>query len=110
MGQRLLAANLDLLPDVPVAAEMIAVEGAKGADSLVEGVGFEFALILQVYEEVENLLRAERGEVGLGEMIGELANPAVVGAACTLREAFKLDEAGEVLIPLSRSDRIMFFS
>jgi hypothetical protein len=34
--QRLVELELDLLPDVPVAAEVVAVEGAQGADGLVE--------------------------------------------------------------------------
>jgi len=97
--QRLLELELDLLPDVPVAGEVVAVEGAQGADGLVEGVGLELAPVLEVDEEVQHALRREIGQVASGIVGGELADPAVVAQAGSFRESFKLDEPGEVLIP-----------
>jgi hypothetical protein len=46
---------LDFGPDLPRFAEVIAVEGAQGANGLVEGGGGEFAFLLKVDEEVEDL-------------------------------------------------------
>ena len=66
--------------------------------------GPELALVLEVDEEVEHAHRGERGEVLIGEVAGELADPAVVGLTAALGEAFELDEAGEVLIPGSRRE------
>ena len=40
---------------------MVAVEGAQGADGLVEGGWRELALVLEVDEEVEHALRREVG-------------------------------------------------
>lgn len=104
VGQRFVALDVDLFPDVPVEAEVVAVEGAQSADGLVEGAGPELALVLEVDEEVEHAHRGERGEVLTGEVAGELADPAVVSQAAALGEAFELDEAGEVLIPGSRRE------
>ena len=91
---------MDLLPDVPVDGEVIAVKRAQGADGLVEGAGPEFALILKVDEEVQDTLGRQRWQVGLRVVIGELVDPAVVVFTGALGEAFELDIAGEVLIPL----------
>jgi hypothetical protein len=43
-------------------------------------------------------------------MCAELADPGVVIDAAALGEAFQLDEAGEVLIPVSRRECVIFFS
>lgn len=85
-------------------------EGAKAVDGLVEGCGSELALILKVDEEVEHTRRGQRGKILIGEVTAELANPAVVTQAAALGEAFELDEAGEVLIPRSRRECVIFFS
>jgi hypothetical protein len=50
-------------------------------------------------EEVQHALRREIGQVASGIVGGELADPAVVSQAGTLRESFELDEPGEGLIP-----------
>lgn len=110
MGERFLTADLDLFPDVPVELEVVAVEGAQGADGLVEGAGLELAVILEVDEEVEDLFGRQFREIGPGQMVGELADPAVVGFASALGESFELDEAGVVLIPIKRSEFVAFFS
>jgi hypothetical protein len=52
-----------------------------------------------VDEEVKHALRRQVGQVASGAMGGELADPAVVSQARTLRESFELDEPGEGLIP-----------
>ena len=57
VGQRFLAPDPDLAPDLPGFSEVVAVEGAQGADGLVEGGTGELAPGLEVEEEIENLAR-----------------------------------------------------
>ena len=73
VGQRFVALDVDLLPDVPVESEVVAVEGAQGADGLVERAGFELALVLEVDEEVEHLPAPREGDgsaLGSGRRVG----------------------------------------
>ena len=72
VGQWLDARDFDFCPDFPSLAEVVAVEGAQGADGLVEGGAGELAVGLEVDEEVENLLGLEIREGCAGEMIGKL--------------------------------------
>jgi hypothetical protein len=60
------ALDFDLGPDFPGVFEMIAIEGAQRTDGLVEGGGGEFALRLEVDEEVEDLAGIELGQVLIG--------------------------------------------
>ena len=110
MGQRFVALDVDLFPDVPVEPDMVAVESAQRTNGLVKRAGTELALVLQVDEEVEHALGSERGKVFLREVSGKLADPAVVGQSAAFGEPFELDEAGEILIPNGRSDCVIFFS
>lgn len=55
VGQWLDALDADFRPDFPGLAEVVAVEGAQGADGLVEGGAGELAFGLEVDEEVEDL-------------------------------------------------------
>ena|GEM_PF-3593333 len=70
VGQWLDALDFDFRPDFPGLAEVVAVEGAQGADGLVEGGAGELAVGLEVDEEVEDLGRFEIRERGAGEMVG----------------------------------------
>lgn len=70
VGERFVALDVDLLPDVPFQPEVVAVEAAQCADGLVEGGGSELALVLEVHEEVEHPRRGQRGEILGGEMTG----------------------------------------
>jgi hypothetical protein len=97
--QRFFELELDLLPGVPVATEVVAVKGAQSADRLVEGAGLELAPVLEVDEEVEHGLGLEFRQMASRIVGGELADPAVVGHAGALGESFELDKPGEVLIP-----------
>ena len=72
VGQRLDALDFDLGPDFPTLAEVVAVEGAQGADGLVEGGAGELAVSLEVDEEIENLAGFEIRERSGGKMIGQL--------------------------------------
>jgi hypothetical protein len=54
----------DLLPDLPLSPEVIAVEGAQRADGLVDGGGLELPALLQMDEEVEDLAAVEAGQIG----------------------------------------------
>ena len=89
---------------------MIAEEGAQGADGLVEGAGPELLDVLQGNQEIQHALGTQGRDVSIREVGGELLDPAVVGTAGPLREAFELDETGVVLIPFGRSGRVVFFS
>jgi hypothetical protein len=99
MGKWLLTFDVDLFPDIPVETEVVAVKGAQAADSLVDGGGREFAVVLDVDEEVEHASRRNCGEIDLGKVFQELADPAVITVAGFFGDTFKLDEAGEVRIP-----------
>jgi hypothetical protein len=101
------AFDFDLAPDLPLMPEVVAIEGAKGADGLVDGGGFEVALGLEVEEEVEDFGAAQNGQVLPGIVIVELLDPAEVGLGGSFAEAFELDKAGEFLIPLLRSEDVM---
>ena len=59
---------VDLFPNVPVEAEVVAVEGAQAADGLIEGGGGELQFVLKVDEEVEHAVRGKRGEILIGEV------------------------------------------
>ena len=76
VGQWLDALDFDFRPDFPRLAEMVAVKGAQGADSLVEGGAGELAVGLKVDEEVKDLGRFKSREGCAGEMIGKLGGPA----------------------------------
>jgi hypothetical protein len=78
---------------------MVAVEGAQGADGLVEGGAGELAVVLEVEEEVEDLAAVEIGERRVRVVAGELGGPAEVGFYGAPAEAFEVDEAGVILIP-----------
>lgn len=104
VGQRLDALNLDFRPDFPCLAEVVAIEGAQGADGLVEGGTGEFAVGLEVDEEIKDLARIEIRERGVGEVVGELGGPAEVGLDGAPAQSFELDEAKVVLIPLDGGD------
>ena len=49
---------VDLFPNVPVEAEVVAVEGGGG----------ELPFVLKVDEEVEHAVRGKRGEILIGEV------------------------------------------
>jgi hypothetical protein len=110
MRKRFVSQNLDLLPDVPIEIEVVAVEGPQSTDGLIEGAGPESSLVLQDDEEVQYPLRGQAREIGVRIVCGELLDPTVVSLARALRETFELDETGEVLIPMGRGDRGIFFS
>lgn len=67
---------------------MVAVEGAKRADGLVEGARGELAFVLEMDEEVEHAFGRQARKLGLWVVIGELTDPAVVGFASALGETF----------------------
>jgi hypothetical protein len=94
-----LTADFDLLPDIPLQAEMVAVEGAQGADRLVERAGFEFSINLKVDEEVEDFPRAQAGKMGVRIVGGQLDDPAQIGGLGAFTQSFELDKPGELPIP-----------
>lgn len=104
VGQWLDALDVDFCPDFPGLAEVVAVKGAQGADGLVEGGTGEFALGLEVDEEVEDLARFEIRQRGVRVVIGKLGGPAEVGLDGAPAQSFKMDEAEVVLIPLGGGD------
>jgi hypothetical protein len=103
MRKGLAAVNFDLLPNVPIPAEMVAVEEADGTQCLIDSAAIELALLLEVNEKVENLGRSDpgRGLVRVEEI--ELSNPSEVILFRLLAEVFEMDSANEILVPLLRS-------
>jgi cytosine/adenosine deaminase-related metal-dependent hydrolase len=106
VGQRLDALDVDFRPDFPGLAEVVAVEGAQGADGLVEGGTGELAFGLEVDEEVEDLARIEIRERGVRVVVGQLGDPTEVGLDGAAAQPFELDEAEVVLIPISDGDSL----
>ena len=102
MGQRLLAHDLDLAPDVPVAPEVVAVKVAQPADGLVDGAALEPAHGLQVDEEVQDAAGAEVRGVGTREVAVDLARPVEVDLLRAPGDACELDIALEPGIPWLR--------
>ena len=106
------AFDFDLTPDLPFEVEVISIEGAQGANGLVDGGGGEVAFCLKTDQEVENLAALECGKILVGIVRGELLDPAEVSFGGTFAQAFELDKAGEILIPLLGGDEVvlaMFF-
>ena len=106
--------DLDLGPNLPFVVEVVAKEGAQGADRLIDGGPGQVAFGLQVEQKIKDLTALEAGEMLPRIMVGELPDPAEVGLDGALAEPFELDEAGVLLIPLLRSDDVVlpicFFS
>jgi len=102
VGELLVAADLDLAPALPLATEVVAVEGAQGADGLVDGGVLQLPLQPQGDEEVEDFVLAELGGIAVGVGLVELAHPAEVGGTGAWREPTEIDVAFEVAPPLLR--------
>jgi hypothetical protein len=104
VGQRLIAADLDLVPALPLTLEMIAVEGAQGAHGLVDGGVLQLAPGAQRDEEIQDLALAEVLRGGRLTVPRELPQPVQVGLAAARLQVFEFDKANEVLIPRLRGD------
>ena len=102
VGELLVASYLDPAPAPPLPAEVVAVEGAQGADGLVDGGVLESALLAQGDEEIEDLVLAECGGIAVREGLVELAHPAEVGGPGSWREATEIEVALKVAPPLGR--------
>jgi hypothetical protein len=63
-----------------------------------------------VDEKIEHAGRWQIGKLVIRVVGVELMDPAVVALPAPLGETFELDEAGEVLIPRSRRECVIFFS
>jgi hypothetical protein len=115
MGQRFLAGDLDLLPDVPAALEVAVVEVAQAAERLVDGAACEAAPVLglEVDEEVEDVVGGEVGGVLPRVVAGDLARPVEVDVAGPFRDPYELDIAPKLGIPWLRCGTVSivcFFS
>lgn len=110
VGKRFLAFDVDLFPNIPVEPEVVAVKGAQSADGLIDGGRRKLAVVLEVDEEIEHAGRWQIGKLVIRVVGVELMDPAVVALPAPLGETFELDEAGEVLIPRSRRECVIFFS
>lgn len=107
VGERFGSVDPDLLPDVPVATQMMAVEEPNGAESLVDGTPLQLSLLLKVDEEIKDLLLAEPGRGGTGIVEVELSNPPEVILFGLVAESSEMDKADEILVPLCRSDGVV---
>ena len=99
--ERFITFDLDLAPDRPVAFEVIAVEGAKRADCLVDGVGCEVALGMEMEQEIEDLVFVEvrRLDRAVDIVAVDLFDPAQVGILGAGLEVLQLHEALKFLEP-----------
>ncbi len=79
---------------------MVSVKRAQGANGLIEGGGSEFALVLQVDEEVEDLAGVKFWQRCVRKMLCKLPDPTEIGFDGAFAQTFELDEAGVILIPL----------
>lgn len=104
MGQGFLAANLDLLPDIPIAVQVITIERAQRADGLIESAGLEFTIDLEMGQEGEDLGLAQAWDLGCGVVGGELTDPAEVGCLRAFTQPFELDKTSVVLVPFGRGE------
>jgi hypothetical protein len=104
VGQLFLAVELDVLPALPLAAEVVAVEGAQRAQRLVDGRIFQFKVRLQIDQELEDLPLAEAPDRLAAAVLRQTPHPREVGLARARLEVSKLDKGGELLVPRLRGD------
>ena len=110
MRQRFHSADLDFLPDVPILAEMVAVEVAQSAHRLVHGAGCQLPLDLKVKHEVKDLIGVEPRRCLARKMAVKLTNPVEVDVLRALSESIELDKAFEFTIPGSEGDVVFVVS
>ena len=91
--------DFDLLPDIPIAIEVIAIEESNRTEGLIAGTAFQFAFLLQVHEKAEHLSFAESCCVGIRVVEIELSNPPEVVLFGFVAQLFEVDDTNEVLIP-----------
>ncbi len=96
--------ELDLLPALPIPSEVVAISTAQGTERLVDGGVLEFALHLQVEQEVPDRGFAQAPDRLAVVMHGETPDPREVALAGAGAEISKLDKGGEFLVPILRGD------
>lgn len=79
VGKHFFPFDFDLWPDLPTSVEVISVEGAQGADGLVDGAAFQLPVVLKMDEKVEDLGTFQGGEFSFGEVTSELVDPPEIG-------------------------------
>ena len=113
VGQQLLAVELDILPTLPLSAQMVAVERAHGAQRLVDRRVFQLQIRLQMNQKFEDLpLAKPLDRIGLIEL-AQAHCPSEVRFAGAGLQISKLDKGIKVLVPRLRGDvgvnRCVFF-
>jgi hypothetical protein len=84
---------------------VIAIESAQRTNSLIERAGFEFSIVLEMDQEIEDFPAAEIGDGRrLWKMSDELANPAEIGYFRSRPKSFEVDKPDIVLIPFSNGE------
>lgn len=99
--------NLDLLPDPPLVPQMIAIEITQGINGLIDGRTLEVSLGFEVKEKLEDFLATQIRNMFIWIMTSELFDPAQVGTTGRVPETFKVDKAGELLIPILAGDYVV---
>ena len=107
MGKGFRAMDFDLLPDIPIAIEMVAVEEADRTEPLVDRAAAKFFDLLKMNEVIENLRFTNPGGAGVRVESVELSNRKSVILFCLLTEVFEMDKTDEILVPLLRSDCVL---
>lgn len=83
---------------------MVAIEGAQGADGLVDGGVLQLPLLAQGDEEVEDFVFAELGGITVRESLVVLTYPVEIGGPGAGRTPTEINVAFEVAPPLLRLD------
>ena len=107
VGKQFLAMELDGLPALPLAAQVVAVEGPQRAQGLVDGGVLQLLLHLQVQQEVPHLGLAEAPDRLALVVLRQAPHPRQVSLAGARLQISKLDKGTEFLVPRLRGDAVV---
>ena len=105
--KRFVAFWFDLIPDLPLLAEVVTKESLESLLGLVNGGAGKLTHVLAMDEKVLNLRCAQFRDVKLRVVPGELANPSRVVLDGFRAQSCKLDKAKVILIPIFRSEAVI---
>jgi len=84
---------------------VIAIESTQRTNGLIERAGFEFSIILEMEQKIEDLPAAEIGDGRrLWIVSDELPDPAEIGYFRSRPKSFEADKSDIVLIPFSNGE------
>jgi len=86
---------------------MLAIEITQSIESLIESRSGELPVDFKMQQEIEHLITFKRWGMLIGIMDRELLDPAKIRLDGSLLQIFKMDKAGEVLIPILAGDYVV---